>query len=166
MYLLSLILTCFTAENYTAKLIKKANKSVVWRCSIKNVYCNIPQISNEKSCNFIKKDPLFEISKSAFFTEHPPPLTPSSPGDWCFCIQYSYRHVWKSKSLRSDIINKKQLFIGDLENSFVKFFVKFLEKHQFPINFEIFFRTAFSNNTSRWLLLVWSKIHFDDIYKL
>ena len=96
----------------------------------------------------------------------PPPLTPSSPGDWCFCIQYSYRHVWKSKSLRSDIINKKQLFIGDLENSFVKFFVKFLEKHQFPINFEIFFRTGFSNNTSRWLLLVWSKIHFDDIYKL
>ena len=120
-----------------------------------------------KKAETLSKKTLFsKFLRVPFFQNTPPPLTPSSPGDWCFCIQYSYRHVWKSKSLRSDIINKKQLFIGDLENSFVKFFVKFLEKHQFPINFEIFFRTAFSNNTSRWLLLVWSKIHFDDIYKL
>ena len=119
-----------------------------------------------KKAETLSKKTLFSKFLRVPFLQNTPPLTPSSPGDWCFCIQYSYRHVWKSKSLRSDIINKKQLFIGDLENSFVKFFVKFLEKHQFPINFEIFFRTAFSNNTSRWLLLVWSKIHFDDIYKL
>ena len=120
----------------------------------------------KKAATLSKKTLFSKFLRVPFLQNTPPPLTPSSPGDWCFCIQYSYRHVWKSKSLRSDIINKKQLFIGDLENSFVKFFVKFLEKHQFPINFEIFFRTAFSNNTSRWLLLVWSKIHFDDIYKL
>ena len=101
------------------------------------------------SCNFIKKETLEQVFSCEFFEISENNNFYSTPPDDCFFIKPSHRHVWTSNTLRSDIINQKQLLIGEPENSFIKYFVKFLGKLQSSISFEIFFRTAFLQNTSR-----------------